>query len=461
MRGMHRVEEDSLGEVKVPAEAYYGAQTQRARENFSISGVRLQLRFIRAQGIVKKAAAVANTRLGRLDRKIGDAIARAAEEVIRGRFNDEFVVDVYQMGAGTSQNMNANEVIANRAIELLGGKKGDYSIVHPNDHVNMGQSTNDTIHASMNIAALLSVEEELIPSLEGLLEVLRKKQEEFMKVVKIGRTHLQDAVPITLGQEFGGYARALEKAVNRVKRAEEALKELNIGGTAVGTGLNAPEGFSDLAVAEINAITGKDFRAADNFFEMGQNTLEALELSSALRYLSVVLGKIADDIRLLSSGPRAGFGEITLPAVQPGSSIMPGKVNPSMAEMLNMVCHQVTGNDAAVASAVKAAQLELNVNMPVIAYNLLNSIEILSRGVKAFTQRCVVGIKPNKERCRELAEKSTALVTALSPRIGYDEAARIAREAYARRMKIKDLVVEKGILSEEEAQELLDPFNLV
>jgi fumarate hydratase class II len=458
---MHRVERDSLGEVKVPAEAYYGAQTQRAKENFPISGLRLQPQFIRAQGIVKKAAAVANTRLGRLDGRIGDAIARAAEEVIKGRLNDEFVVDVYQMGAGTSQNMNANEVIANRAIELLGGEKGDYSVVHPNDHVNMGQSTNDTIHVAMNIAALLSVEEELMPSLENLLAALKKKQEEFAEVVKIGRTHLQDAVPITLGQEFSGYAHALEKAMERIKRASEALKELNLGGTAVGTGLNAPEGFPDLAVKEINAITGRDFRTADNFFEMGQNTLEALELSSELRYLSVVLGKIADDIRLLSSGPRAGLGEITLPAVQPGSSIMPGKINPSMAEMLNMVCHQVAGNDATVASAVGAAQLELNVNMPVIAYNLLNSIEILARAVKAFTERCVRGIRPNEERCRELAEKSTALVTALSPRIGYDEAARIAREAYARGMKVKDLVVEKGILSEEEAERLLDPLNLV
>ena len=458
---MHRVERDSLGAVKVPIDAYYGAQTQRAKENFPISGRRLQPQFIRAQGIVKKAAALANTKLGGLDKEIGDAISRAAQEVIEGRFNQEFVVDVYQMGAGTSQNMNANEVIANRAIELLGGKKGDYSIVHPNDHVNMAQSTNDTIHVATNIAALIGVEEELLPALESLRAALVKKQEEFRDVVKIGRTHLQDAVPLTLGQEFSGYVSALEKAINRVKRAEDALKELNIGGTAVGTGLNAPEGFSALAVEEINAITGRDFRVADNFFEMGQNTLEALELSAELRYLAVVLGKIASDIRLLSSGPRAGLGEIILPAVQPGSSIMPGKVNPSMAEMLNMVCHQVIGNDAAVASAVNGAQLELNVNMPVIAYNILDSIEILSRAVTAFTERCVKGIKANEDRCRELAEKSTALVTALSPRIGYDEAARLAREGYARDMKIKDLVVEKGILSREEADRLLDPLSLV
>lgn len=459
--GSYRIERDSLGEVKVPADAYYGAQTQRAKDNFPISNVRLPPVFIRAQGIVKKAAALANMKLGALNRERGEAIVKAAEEVIEGKFNGEFVVDVYQMGAGTSQNMNANEVIANRAIELLGGKKGDYSIVHPNDHVNMAQSTNDTIHVATNIAALLSVEEDLLPALEGLYEALKEKERTFEKVVKIGRTHLQDAVPITLGQEFGGYAAALKKAIERVKRARKALKELNFGGTAVGTKLNAPPGFSERAVSEVKAITGRDFKPAENFFEMGQNTLEALELSSELRYLAVVLGKIANDIRLLSSGPRAGLGEIILPAVQPGSSIMPGKVNPSMAEMLNMVCHQVIGNDSAVVSAVQGAQLELNVNMPVIAYNLLNSIKIMSNAVKAFTERCVKGIKANAERCRELAEESTALVTALSPRIGYEEAAGIAREAYAKGKKIKELVVEKGILSREEADKLLDPLNLV
>jgi fumarate hydratase class II len=458
---MHRVERDSLGEVRVPAEAYYGAQTQRALENFPISGLRLQPCFIRAQGVVKKAAALANMKLGLLDKRVGEAIARAAQEVIDGRFNEEFVVDVYQMGAGTSQNMNANEVIANRAIELLGGEKGDYSIVHPNDHVNMAQSTNDTIHVALNIAALLSVEEELLPVLEGLRRALGEKAGEFKKVVKIGRTHLQDAVPITLGQEFSGYEAALGKAEDKIRAAVEALKELNIGGTAVGTGLNAAPGFAELAVREINALTKKSFRLAGNYYEMGQNTLAALELSSGLRYLAVVLGKIASDLRLLSSGPRAGLGEIILPPVQPGSSIMPGKVNPSMAEMLNMVCHQVVGNDAAIASAAQGAQLELNVNMPVIAYNLLNSIEILANGVKAFTEKCVKGIKANAQRCRELAELSTALVTALSPRIGYDEAAKLAREAYARGKKIKDLVVEKGILSREEAEKLLDPLKLV
>lgn len=458
---MHRVERDSLGEVRVPIEAYYGAQTQRAVENFPISGRRLQLSFIKAQGIVKKAAALANTKLGLLDKKTGKAIAKAAQEVIDGKLKDQFVVDVYQMGAGTSQNMNANEVIANRAIELLGGEKGDYSVVHPNDHVNMAQSTNDTIHVAMNIAALLSVEEKLLPALEKLHADLEKKAAEFEYVVKIGRTHLQDAVPITLGQEFSGYASAVMKAVTRIKGASEALRELNIGGTAVGTGLNAHPGFAELALKEINALTKSDFRRAENYYEMGQNTLAALELSSALRYLAIVLGKIASDLRLLSSGPRAGFGEIALPPVQPGSSIMPGKVNPSMAEMLNMVCYQVIGNDAAVASAAQGAQLELNVNMPVIAYNLLDSVEILANATKAFTEKCVKGIKANKERCRELAELSTALVTALSPRIGYDEAAKLAREAYAKGKKVKDLVVEKGILSREEAEELLDPGKLL
>ncbi|MFQ5850114.1 MAG: aspartate ammonia-lyase [Candidatus Binatia bacterium] len=458
---MDRVERDSLGEVRVPAEAYYGPQTQRAIENFPVSGRHLQPGFIRAQGIIKKAAALANTKLGLLDKKKGEAIAKAAQEVIDGKLNDHFVVDVYQMGAGTSQNMNANEVIANRAIELLGGEKGDYSLVHPNDHVNMAQSTNDTIHIAMNIAALLGVKEKLFPAMEHLQVALKKKAAEFEDVVKIGRTHLQDAVPITLGQEFGGYATAVKKAREKIRVAGEALKELNIGGTAVGTGINAHSGFAELALKEINILTRRDFRRAENYYEMGQNTLAALELSGALRYHAAVLGKIANDLRLLSSGPRAGIGEIALPAVQPGSSIMPGKINPSMAEMLNMVCHQVTGNDATIASATQGAQLELNVNMPVIAYNLLNSVEILANGVEAFTEKCVKGIKAKEEHCRELVELSTALVTALSPRIGYDEATKLAREAFTRGKKVKDLVVEKGILSREEAEELLDPVNLL
>jgi len=458
---MSRVERDSLGEVRVPAEAYYGAQTQRAIENFHISGRRLQPGFIRAQGTVKKAAAMANTDLGLLDKKQGNAIVKAAQEVIGGKLNDHFVIDVYQMGAGTSQNMNVNEVIANRAIEILGGDKGNYSLVHPNDHVNMAQSTNDTIHVAMNIAALMGVVEDLLPALEGLQTALGKKASEFKGVVKIGRTHLQDAVLITLGQEFGAYDAAVEKAINRVRNAADALKELNMGGTAVGSGLNAHKEFPLLAIKEINSLTGQVFKRAENYYEMGQNTLAALELSSALRYLAVVLGKIANDLRFLSSGPRAGIGEITLPPVQPGSSIMPGKINPSMAEMLNMVCHQVIGNDASVASACQGAQLELNVNMPVIAYNLLNSIEILANGITAFTEKCVKGIKANEERCKELAEMSTALVTALSPRIGYDEAAKLAREAFVMEKKVVDLVVEKGILSKEEAKELLNPLKLV
>lgn len=458
---MHRVERDSLGEVRVPAAAYYGAQTQRAIENFPISGRRLQSDFIKAQGIVKKAAAIANTGLGLLDKKKGEAIAKAAQEVIDGKLNDQFVVDVYQMGAGTSQNMNANEVIANRAVELLGGEKGDYSLVHPNDHVNMAQSTNDTIHAAMNIAAMLSVEEKLLPTLEGLQAALGEKASEFKGVVKIGRTHLQDAVPITIGREFGAYAAAVEKAIRRVSNAAEALRELNIGGTAVGSGLNAHKEFPLRAIKEISSLTGQVFKQAGDYYEATQNTLAALELSSALRYLAIVLGKIASDLRFLSSGPRAGIGEITLPPVQPGSSIMPGKINPSMAEMLNMVCHQVIGNDAAVASACQGAQLELNVNMPVIAYNLLDSVEILANATKAFTEKCVKGIKANEERCRELAELSTALVTALSPRIGYMKAAELAKEAYLTGKKVKDVVVERGILSREEVEELLDLGKLV
>ena len=458
---MFRKEIDSLGNVMVPSNAYYGAQTMRAIKNFPISGRRLQPSFIKSQGIIKKAAALANIKLEILDREIGNAIVEAAEEVIQGKFNDHFVLDVYQMGAGTSQNMNANEVIANRAIETLGGKKGDYSIVHPNDHVNMAQSTNDTIHGAINISALLTIEDNLLPAIKRLQRVLGIKKSEFSTFVKIGRTHLQDAVPITLGQEFGAYEAAIDKSIDKISQSIDALNQLNIGGTAVGSGINAHKQFSEFVISEINSITKHKFIQTANYFEMGQNTLEALELSGSLRYIAVVLGKIASDLIFMSSGPRAGIGEITLPPVQPGSSIMPGKINPSMAEMLNMICHQVIGNDTTVASACRGAQMELNVNMPVIAWNILDSIEILGNGIRIFSKKCIEGIKCNAEHCKELAEMSTALVTALSPKIGYTKATELAKEAYRTDKKIKDLAIEKGILSESEADEILNPKNLV
>ncbi len=458
--GAYRVERDTLGAVRISKGAYYGPQTQRAVENFPVSGLRLQKRFIRAQGVLKEAAARANVKLGYLNRRRGAAIVKAAGEVWKGKLYDQFVVDVYQSGAGTSQNMNANEVIANRAIEILGGKRGDYSIIHPNDHVNIAQSSNDTIHVAMHIAALDGIENELLPALRELRDALDAKAREFKDVVKAGRTHLQDAVPIMLGQEFGGYAAMVEKSMLRILRASDSLRELNMGATAVGTGLNAHPRFGGIAVKEISRLTGLKFRLPENRFEAAQNTDAAVEASAALRTLAVSLIKIANDLRLLSSGPRTGLAEIKLPAVQPGSSIMPGKVNPVMAEMLDMVAFQVLGNDAAIAFAGQAGQLELNVMMTVIAYNLINSIEILAGGIRAFTKRCVRGIKVDKARCARLAEMSTALATALAPKIGYEKAAEVAKKAYATGKSVREVAVEEGLLSEREAREILDPRKM-
>ncbi len=451
----HRTERDFLGEVKVPKDAYWGVQTQRALENFPVSGLRLQRRFIRAQGIIKLAAAKANMSVGHLDKRLGKAIVEAAGEVAEGKLDDHFVVDVYQAGAGTSQNMNANEVIANRANETLGTGLGVYDPVHPNDHVNMAQSTNDTIHAAIHMAAMEAVTEDLLPSLESLHAALNEKAVEFDDVIKIGRTHLQDAVPIRLGQEFAGYASMIEHNVQRIKGASDALRELVIGGTAVGTGLNAHPSYPDLSIAEINLRTGLDFRRPDNMFEAMQNTDATVEMSGALKTLAVSLTKVANDLRLLGSGPRAGLAEIRLPAVQPGSSIMPGKVNPVMAEMLNMVAFQVFGNDATITHASQAGQLELNVMMPVIAYNLLQSIEITARAVRAFTERCVKKIEADREKCMSYVEWSTAMATALSPRIGYERAAEIAKKAFAEGRTVRDVAAEEGGIDVEELGRLL------
>jgi fumarate hydratase class II len=455
-----RIEKDSLGSLKVPEKAYYGIQTQRAVENFRISGLRLPARFIRAQGIVKLAAARANRSLGLLNRRAAGAIEKAALEVIKGTHYNQFIVDAYQAGAGTSQNMNANEVIANRAIEILGGKRGDYGLVHPNDHVNMAQSTNDTIPTAMYISAFGALKEELIPALKGLSDALSKKADEFDNIVKAGRTHMQDAVPMTLGQEFGGYADAIGRDISRIENASKALLYLPVGGNAVGTGINAHRKFKSAVLKEIKKITGIEFKNSPNYFEGIQNVTPALEVSASLRGVAVTLTKIANDIRLLSSGPRTGFAEIILPAVQPGSSIMPGKVNPVMAEMLNMVCYQVIGNDTAIACAVQASQLELNVMKPLIAYNLLFSIEILARGADAFNKKCVKGIKADAKRCRELAESTLAMATALNPIIGYSAAAEVSKEAYRTGKTVKEVVIEKGILKKREADRLLNPLRL-
>ena len=455
-----RIERDTLGAVKLPDNVYYGAQTKRATENFPESGLRLPRRFIRAQGIIKLSAARANGSLGLLDKKMFRAIEKAALEVIKGRHDDQFVVDVYQAGAGTSQNMNSNEVIANRAIEILKGQKGDYNIVHPNDHVNMAQSTNDTIPSAIYIASSEAVKEDLLPSLKRLHSALSRKAVDFDKIVKSARTHLQDAVPIRLGQEFGGYAEAVKKDIARIETAAKALLALPIGGNAAGTGINAHPKFRMTVVKEIRSFTGIRFRSAENLFEGIQNITPALEVSASLRGAAVTLTKIANDIRLLSSGPRTGFAEIDLPAVQPGSSIMPGKVNPVMAEMLNMVCYQIMGNDTAISYAAQASQLELNVMMPMVAYNLLSSIEIMAKGTMAFTEKCVRGIQANSKRCMELAEATLAMATALNPVIGYEAAAGISKEAYRTGKTVKEIVIAKGILNRSEAERLLDPTGL-
>jgi fumarate hydratase class II len=452
----YRIERDSMGEMKVPKDAYYAAQTARAVENFPISRLRFGRRFLRALGLVKAAAARTNVALGLLDRRIGEAIQRAAEEVAEGRFDAEFVVDVFQTGSGTSTNMNANEVIATRAIELLGGERGDRSLVHPNDHVNMGQSTNDVFPTAIHVAALEAIEQELRPALRELAEAFEAKAKEFAEVVKAGRTHLQDAVPITLGQEFSGYASVIRHGLRRIDACRPSLQELAIGGTAVGTGLNAAPGFAEGVVAELNRVTGLGFRRAENAFEAMQNRDAAVETSGALRTIAVGLMKIANDLRLLASGPRTGLGEIELPATQPGSSIMPGKVNPVIPEAVNMVAAQVIGYDAAIAVAGLNGNLELNVMMPVIAYDLLESIEILAAAARVLARRCVQGIRANVEQCRRYGEATASLVTALAPAIGYDAAARVFKKAVERNLSIREAVLEEGLLPPERLDRILD-----
>jgi fumarate hydratase class II len=455
-----RTEKDSLGTLRIPDDVYFGVQTKRAMDNFPISGLRLPRKFIRAQGIVKLAAARANASLGLLNRKMSKAIEKASLEVIRGIHDSEFVVDVYQAGAGTSQNMNINEVIANRAIEILGGQKGDYSLVHPNDHVNMAQSTNDTIPSAIYISSYEAVRDDLIPAIKALKNALSKKAREFDHIVKAGRTHMQDAVPVRLGQEFGGYAKAVDNDICRIKNASGSLLSLPIGGNALGTGINAKPRFRSCILSEIRKISGIKFKASENLFEGIQNVDQALELSASLRGISVTLTKISNDIRLLSSGPRTGLAEIQLPAVQPGSSIMPGKVNPVMAEMLNMVCFQVMGNDTAIAYATQASQLELNVMMPVIAHNLLFSIEILSNGINSFAKKCISGIRADEKKCRAYADTTLAMATVLNPIIGYSSAAELSKEAFRTGKSVQQLAVEKGILSESDARCILEPKRL-
>jgi len=454
-----RIERDSLGEVEIPSEAYHGPETARALENFRVSGIRPLPEFVRATVLVKKAAAEANVKLGMLDREIGEAIIAAADEILDGKLHEHFVVDVFQAGAGTSHNMNANEVLANRAAEKLGGKRGDHTLVNPHDHVNMGQSTNDAYPTFMRVAcAILS--KPLLEALRQLIEAFESKAKEFDHVIKSGRTHLQDAAAIRLGQEFGAYASIIKDDVKRLEQAIDNVLELNLGGTAVGTGLNADPEYVKVAVGNISKYTGFNFRVARNYAAIMQSMSDFVQLSGALRALSVDLTKIANDIRLMSSGPVTGIGEIMLPPVQPGSSIMPGKVNPVMAEMLNMVCFEVLGNDLTITMAAQAGQLELNVMMPVIAYDLTISMKILTNAIRAFTDRLVKGINANEERCRSLLEKSAGIALALNPFIGYDKAAEVAKEAVARGIPLRQVVLEKGLLTEEQLNEILDPYAL-
>ena len=451
-----RIERDSLGEISVPVDALYGAQTMRAVHNFRVSGMKPYRAFVWSMAIIKQAAALVHMDLELMDRERGQAIVEAAQEVIEGRWDVEFVVDPFQAGAGTSHNMNTNEVIANRASQILGIEiDNPEKPVHPNDHVNMAQSTNDTIPTAIRLGCLWRLDE-LTGEVERLAAELRSKAIEFDDVVKSGRTHLQDAVPVRLGQELGGYARAVERDAGRMRRAAEGLRRLGIGGTATGTGLNAHPEYHERMVRKLSELTGLKLYESDNLFESMQSMADAVDFSASMRTLAVTLDRIANDFRLLSSGPASGLDEIHLPAVQPGSSIMPGKVNPVLPEMLNMACFHVMGSDLTVMMAGQAGQLELNVMMPVIAHNLFEMMQVLIGAVRAFTDKCVVGVQANRKKATGWLAKNAILVTALNPVIGYLKGAEVAKEAIASNRTIKEVVVEKGYLTSEEADRILD-----
>jgi fumarate hydratase class II len=457
-----RTERDSMGEMAVPADAHYGASTARAVENFPISDLRLPRRFIQAVGLVKWAAAEVNKELGLIEKQRAAWLQQAAQEVIDGLLDREFVVDVFQTGSGTSTNMNANEVIASRANEIATGKRGGKEPIHPNDHVNMQQSSNDVIPTAIHVAAAAAMNQTLVPALLHLAETLERKVEQFEDVVKIGRTHLQDATPILLGQELSGYAAQARLGAMRANKAINALRELPLGGTAVGTGINSHPAYASLAIAAIAHKTQLDFVEAKNHFE-AQGAKDAIvECSGFLKTIAISLTKIANDVRWLASGPRCGIGEISIPATQPGSSIMPGKVNPVMSEMMLQVAAQVVGNDATIAFAGSGlgSTFELNVMMPVMAYNLLQSIELLSNAARVFADRTVAGLEVNRERCESLVEQSLAMCTSLAPRIGYDKAADIAKESFKTGQTVRQIAEARGILPPEELKRVLDPVRM-
>jgi fumarate hydratase, class II len=454
-----RIEKDSLGEIEVPAGAYYGAQTERARRNFPVSGLTLPKRFLAAVAMIKGEASGVNEELGIVPAEASRAIRQAAEEVIEGRHDGQFPLDIFQTGSATSTNMNLNEVLSNRAIEILGGVIGSKKPVHPNDHVNASQSSNDVIPSAIHVSAYLAIVETLEPALQRLAEALQRKAQELDPIVKIGRTHLQDAVPVRLGQEFSGYAQQVKNGLARLAAVKPRLAELPLGGTAVGTGLNAPPEFAPRVIARLAERTGCPFVPAPNRFEAMASKDAAVETSGALKTIAVSLTKIANDIRWLASGPRCGIGEISIPSLQPGSSIMPGKVNPVIPESVLMVAAQVVGNDAAITIAGMSGVFELNVMMPLIAYDLLQSIEILANASRLLAEKCVEGIEGNRERCEELVEKSLAMVTALVPKIGYDAAAEIAKESVRTGKTVRELCREKNVLPEAELAEALDPWG--
>ena len=454
-----RIEKDSLGEINIPFESYYGVQTQRAVHNFPVSGWKAHPVMVDAYVYIKKAAAITNSELGLLNKKIAGAIVKAADEVLDGKHRDHFVVDVYQAGAGTSHNMNTNEVLANRGIEILGGKRGDYSIINPNDHVNMAQSTNDTFPTAMRLASLIMVKR-LLPVINKFRKTLEKKSREFSKVIKSGRTHLQDAAPITLGQEFEGYAEIVSRHYELISVTQKHLAELGIGGTAVGTGLNTHAKYRPLMAKNLSKVTGLKLKPAKNYFEAMQSMLPFMELSSAINNFAIDMTKITNDLRLLASGPTTGFAEIIMPAVQPGSSIMPGKVNPSMAEMMNQVLYQVMGNNHTVMMCAQAGQLELNVMMPVMIFNIVWMVEILKNALNVFDDKCVAGLIADEKKCRDYAEKSISIVTALNPIIGYARAAEIAKESVKTHRSIMDVIRSKNIMPEKELNKVLNLMKL-
>jgi fumarate hydratase class II len=455
-----RNEKDSMGDMQVPDDAYYGAQTQRAVENFPISGITISKSMIQALGKIKRSAAIVNHELGLLDDDRKNAIVHASDEIIEGKFDSQFPVDIYQTGSGTSSNMNCNEILSNRASEIMGGNIGAKDPVHPNDHVNLGQSSNDVIPTAIHIAANTMLEEELIPALQNLADELGKKSASFSDIVKIGRTHLQDATPITLGQEFSGYVQMVKNGIKRIQNTQGFLSELALGGTAVGTGINTKAEFGSLMAKEISRLTGISFSEATNHFEAQGAQDAAVETSGALKTIAVSLSKIANDIRWLGSGPRAGLGELILPAVQPGSSIMPGKTNPVICEAMIQGCAQVIGNDMAITIGGQGGVFELNLMLPLIAHNLTNSITILSNSTNIFTEKLITGLKANKEKCAGYIEGSLAMCTSLVPVIGYDKAANIAYKAFNSGKTVREIALEENVLDKDKLNEILDPVSM-